>query len=1050
MKTMKRRNYSAYIARKRLIAVLLSLFAFLAGHAQISVSGIVTDITGEGISSVNVLLENTRQGVTTNSAGQYKIVVPQANAVLEFSHLGYKTQRVPLNGRTVVDVTLADTTSQLDEVIVVGYGKQRRITVTGSIAQINSDEILRAPVGNISNALAGRLPGLVAVQRSGQPGSEGSTLLVRGTSTLGDNTPIVIVDGVQRSFGNIDPNEVESITVLKDASAAAVYGVQGAAGVILVTTKRGKNQAPKVTYSGRVAYNQNTNFPRFLDGPDYVKYYNQARELDGLDPIYTEDLYNKLVSGDPEGKIANTNWLDAVMKKGSYSTNHNVSVNGGANNVRYFLSLGYLQQNGIIKNVNFQRYNLRSNIDVDLKKGFKLGFDLSARQEDRRYPYASPAAGEWNNPILQATRLLPITPMYYDGLPTSPNLNYVGINPVASIDHGGYNNSILNVLLASVTLQWDLPWVEGLNLKMVTSYDKDYNNGKIWKQPFDVNYYNVYDGSYSRIPALIGEPNTEVLQKGASQSQRLTLQPSINYARRFGKHDISGLLLYEQSNYESDRIFVGVQDFDLTTLHELQFGKNIYNNQKTNAIQGTSYTFPRAGFVGRINYSYDNRYLAEIAARYDGSSRFPTEKRWGFFPAVSAGWRVSEEDFFERYRSVVDNLKIRASAGLLGNDRIAEFQYLNLIAPNPPTVYFGSNEYISIYSVGNVNRDITWEKTGTYNIGFELMLKRGIFGMELDYFYKITNDILMGSGTYPPSLGGNYPRTINGGIVDNKGFELVLTHNKQFGDFSYGLRGNIGWSRNRVLRMNESPNVPDYQRRTGRKLGMKLGLVSEGLFQSTEEIWSSPTFDHIAKSAILPGDVKYKDLNGDGKINYAQDFTFIGNSNIPELMYGMNMSARWRNVDLNIFFQGAAIADFALSGTYSNGVIDNTIFTRPFYGNGNSPYFMIQNSWTPDNPNAEFTRLSTELRGQSSAWTSSWWLRDASYLRLKNAQLGYTINRSALQRIGFDNIRFTLTGTNIFTWSKLNKYNIDPEAPDVNNGYYPQQRTFEFGLMLTF
>lgn len=776
--------------------------------------------------------------------------------------------------------------------------------------------------------------------------------------------------------------------------------------------------------------------------------------MDGLDPIFSENVYNKVLNGDPEGKYADTDWFDALMKDGAFSTHHNISVNGGNETAKYFVSLGYFDQGGIVDKFGFKRYNLRSNIDVNLSNGFKLGLDLGARQENRKSGYYSVDNQAWHNPINLAQLMLPIVPTEYDGLPVAANISESAkFNPMAYNSLTGYNNSTMNILISSLNLSWDVPFVKGLRLGLKTSYDKDYTTSKSWREQFMMNSYNVQTEKYEIVESNHGEPRTSVLRNSSSQAQRFTVQPSISYNQTFDKHVVSALLLYEQSSYESEDLSGAVQGFDLKTLHELNFGKDILNGKKGDAVKGSSYKFNRAGYVGRINYNYAGKYLVELVARYDGSVRFARNKRWGFFPAASLGWRLSEESFFEVYKDNIENIKFRASAGLLGNDRIADFQYLNLMKPNPPTLYVGDKEYISIYTSGNVNRDITWEKTATYNIGFDLMLKKGIFGMEFDCFYKLTNDILIGSSAiYPPSLGGNHPSTINGGKVSNKGFELVLTHQNEVGDFHYNVRGNISWSRNKILRMNESPNVPDYQKRTGRKMGEKMGFVTKGLYQSDEEIVNDATLSHLSKEQIRPGDLRYKDLNGDGKIDHAQDYTFIGNSNLPELMYGLNLSATWKDFDLSLFFQGAAITDVFLSGVYGNGHVDATIYTRPFHANGNSPYFLIENSWTPENRNAEFTRLSTIAaeKGNCNGWASDWWIRDGSYLRLKNVQLGYTLKNSYIRDIGIDNIRFMLTGANLITWSRLTKYNIDPETPEITNGYYPQQRTYEFGLSLTF
>lgn len=1043
------------------LGCLIFLICSANTHAQSNVRGSVKDLKGESLIGVNVMVKGTGQGTITDGNGEFNLSVSNRNAVLEFSYVGFKTQEISLQGKTLLNVIMAEDTEVLDDVVVVGYGTQKKVSLTGSVAQINSKEIIKTPAGNISNALAGRLPGLVARQNSGQPGSNSSNIRIRGLSTTGDSSPIFIVDGIQRDFKNLDPNEIESISILKDASSAAIYGVQGAGGVVLITTRRGSIQKPQITVSSEVAYHQNTDFPKFLNGPDYVKYYNKARELDGLTPEYSEDLYNKLVNGDPKGKVANTDWFKEIMKNGAFTHHHNVKVTGGTERAKYFVSLSHLNEGAIVDKIDFKRYNLCSNLDVNLDHGFSLGVDLSARKEQRNtgmYPLENQ---EWNNLLTYAARTLPIVPIMYNDMYTSASFNNrTYTNPVAFNKKGGYNKSVMNVLLSSISLGWDVPWIQGLKLNVKYSYDKDYTTNKSWRKPFKLNHYDYNTGKYTIHSASIGDPQTQTLSNSVYQAERKTFQSSINYARTFGKNEIDFLLLYEQSEYNKDFLSGSVQDFDLTTLHEINRGKNLLGGADAkvgHALSGNSDLFHRAGYVSRLNYNYDNRYLLTLTARYDGSLRFPVDNRWGLFPGASVGWRISEEDFFKNLDTPIKNLKLRASIGKLGNDRIDTYAYLSLMNPNPPTVYFGNKEWISIYTTGAANKNITWETTDTYNVGLDFMLNKDVFGMELDYFYKLTNDILIGPGSiYPPSLGGYVPSRINGGKVSNKGFEIVLSHRYQIGGLNYSIRGNMSWSRNKVLRLNESPNIPDSQRIIGRKLGQKLGYIAEGLFQSEEEIMNSPTLGHLDKSNIRPGDIKYKDINGDGKITPGQDYAFVGDNNFPELMYGINLDVDWKNFDFSLFFQGAGICDIALSGWYyvndpkKTNVVDNTQYTRVFYGNGNSPYFLVENSWMKPGDKTEFTRLTTQLNGNPNGWPSSWWLRDGSYIRLKNIQIGYTLRNQVIRNWGLDNIRISLTGMNLYTWSKLKKYGLDPEMPDVSNGYYPQQRIYQMGVSLTF
>lgn len=1049
-------NFRLSICRMALSMILL-ICSSATVLAQELVNGVVQTRDGEPLIGVviKVVGDKDAQPALSDIDGKFSINVPNLNAKIATSYIGYESTVLSLNGRKSVIITMAENAKLLDEVVVVGYGVQKKQTVTGAIAQVNADELMKAPIGNITASLAGKLPGLVTTQKSGQPGENNATMKVRGVSTLGNSAPIMIVDDVERPFTNIDPNEIESITILKDATAAAVYGMRAAAGVILVKTKRGSNSKPKVTYSGKVAYNQNTNYPKFLNGPDFITWYNKARVMDGLDPMFSENVYDKALNGDPDGKIANTDWFGELMHDGAYSTQHNISVNGGNDQAKYFLSMGYLNENGIIDKIGFERFNFRSNIDVNLDHGISIGLDLSGQKNKNKSGYWNLGNQSWNNPLGLAQRMLPFVPTTYNGLPTAANIESVKYNPIAYNEKTGYNRHVTDRLFSTLSLGWDLPWVDGLSLKVKGSYDKDYKTAKAWRENFDMYSYNIATEDYDLVRTYYDERDKSILRNSVSQSDRLTIQPSITYNKVFNEvHDLSALFLHEQTTITNENLRAEVEGFHLTGIHELDKGEDILKKDKNQAITGLSGKSRRAGFVGRINYAYNNKYLLELVARYDGSMNFPKNKRWGFFPAASAGWRMTEEAFFKNIKEQlkIEDFKVRLSAGLLGNDRIKAFQYRDIVKANVPTVYIGDTEYISIYNAGDANHDITWEKTATYNVGFDLVINKGIFGIQADYFYKITRDILIGGGgIYPPSLGGRHPRTINGGKVSNRGVEFAITHKNRIGEVDYFVNANLGWSRNKVLRMNESENIPEYQKRTGRKMGQKLGFLTDGVYQTQEEINNSATLSHLTKDQIRPGDVKYVDINGDGRIDKNQDYVFVGNGNTPELMYGFNLGANWKNFDVSLFFQGAAITDVFLSGVYANDHVDQTQFTRPFFGNGNSPYFLIENSWTPENPNSEFARLSTIAdKANVNGWASDFWMRSGNYLRLKNAQIGYTFRDGFIKKSGIDNIRVSITGGNLFTWSDLNKYNIDPEMPEITNGYYPQQRTYEFGVSVTF
>lgn len=527
--------------------------------------------------------------------------------------------------------------------------------------------------------------------------------------------------------------------------------------------------------------------------------------------------------------------------------------------------------------------------------------------------------------------------------------------------------------------------------------------------------------------------------------QRYTIRPTIEYANKFGKHDVSGLFLYEYAREDYEGISAGREDFPITDIMDMSYGLKVSEN----LVKGSHSNDKRAGYVMRFNYAYDEKYLLEFTGRVDASTALPAHNRWGFFPAVSVGWRISQEDFFKEAVPFMDNLKIRASIGRLGSDRAIEstmtyFSTATLSAD--PVVVFGTNALKDIGMSGPICPDLKWQLTDTYNIGVESNMWNGLLGLELDVFYMKTTRSLEGqSGKFPPSLGSYFPGYINYGSHDNRGFELVLTHHNKIRDFNYHVRGNLSWARNKILKVTEDANVPIYKRATGQSMGRYLGFVAEGLFQSEEEIAHSALFE--GSTNTKPGDIKLKDINGDGKITWDQDMVPIGRSSIPEMVFGLNLGAEWKGFDFSMFWQGAAMFDVNLCGIYDSGIRDDTFYTRPFYADGNTPYYLVEGSWRPDNPNAKFPRLGIEARDNGGKF-SSWWVKDGTYLRLKSVQLGYTLPKKLTEKAGFRTIRAYVSGGNLLTICGLDY--MDPEMPGVNQGYYPQQRTYEFGLNITF
>lgn len=1016
-------------------------------YSQVKITGEVVDQQGEALIGVTIIVKETKQGTVSDIDGKFVLDVPSSNSVLKFTYVGYSSKEVKVGDQLNMKVVMSSNSVELDELVVVGYGTQRKASLIGSLSSVKADEITKAPTANISQALVGKLPGLVTNQASGLPGADEVAMYVRGFGSLNNNAPLVLVDGVERSFQKMDPSEIESVTILKDAAAAAVYGVRGATGVVLVTTKRGKEGKPKFTYSGSYTLSESTRMPKYLNGEEYVKWYNYADKINGRAHTFTDDVVNKVVNGDPNGIYGNTNWLDLMLKSTAPTQQHNISLRGGNENVKYFMSLGYLNQEGIIKGVDYSRYNLRSNIDANVTKDFSVGLDIGASVDNSNSPQISNFTGNGNSVSTNLMNQITVAPPYINAM--APDGKYLtsslqsGNNPLAARDMSGYNNSDNTWVQSSLTLKYNTPFVEGLSFKVVGSYDKNFGHTKSFYTPY--NLWTVNPSSTSSTLNKVAAPygTLALLSERNTQATRWTVQEFINYNKTFNeKHAVDALLLAEQSHYNQIGLGASAQDFDLTDLSEFGFAKE--NPKKPT---GSNITTNRLGWVGRFNYTYDNKYLVEFSGRVDASTNFPKENRFGFFPSVSAGWRVSEEKFFQNWETPINNLKLTASHGILGNDYLGNgntsYEYLRFMTVSTnPVAYLGTGNVNGMYTTSVPNKDLTWEKVQTTNVGFDLEMWHGLLGVEFNAFYKLTTDILTSvSGIYPPSIGGYYPNTVNSGKVDNRGLEVTIRHQNKVNDFSYFISGSVGWAHNRILNMNQSVGIPEYQSLIGKSLGAKTGLIALGLFQSDAEAMSSP----VVNSSARAGDIKYKDLNNDGKITYDQDVTIIGRSNVPELTFSFNYSSSWRNFELSFLIQGAAIADNALMGMYEGIGWDDTQYTRPFYG-GNTPRYLVKDSWSPDNTSGKYPRLDNQWRPNNN-WASSLWIVDGSYVRLKNVQLAYNLPKSLKKKIGAE-AKIFVAGVNLITLSAFDY--LDPEAPSVSNGYYPQQKTYSLGVSLTF
>ena len=1051
---------------------LLALAAFASPRllAQTAVRGVVFDEDNLPIPGAGVQIKGTTIGTITNLDGSFQFEIPaqHTKGELEFSCIGYETVTRAISGKTYFEVTLHDTSLNLDEAVVVGYGVQKKGNLTGSVSSINQKTLKNAPVDNLSGMLGGKLPGLVSRQTTGLPGENDASIYIRGISTTGNSSPLVLVDGVERDFSNLDPSEIASITILKDAASAAVYGVKGANGVILVTTKRGDSTKPTLTYNGSVSFSGNTDTVELLDGPEYAYWHNLATATDNLlrsetnqlRPDYSENeiAYINGTKEDPQGVFGNTDWMKLIFKDFAVGQSHNVTISGGNDAARYFLAGSTLLQDGLIDNVWFKRYNLRSNIDVSLTKDITLKLDVSGRIEQRHQSGVSAGSSDptasldgggaeygYKNVVFYTISAKPtINPRMPDG-------TYIGYqNPLIARDESGFQQKDNSYVQTALSLEYRAPWLKGLTARAMLSYDFRNILGKRLMTPCaqvtpQYGTEHPITGEVILTPGNSPHLNSGVntLKEESSLFTRYTAQAQVNYNGSFGEHEIGADLVWEQSG-TSYRYFTATKEnFAIVEIPDLDFSSEV----TPNSVRGNRSYTGRQGLLTRANYTYGGRYLLQASLRADWSAKFAKNHRLGIFPALSAGWRISEEPWMEDSRQWLDNLKLRASWGRLGNDQISDFMYVQGVALSAnPVVVIDGKPVQGLSTTSVPNRKITWETTTTWNVGAEISLWNGLLGLQTDVFYKLTTGILQSqSGQLPPSIGGNFPAIINGGVVDVKGTEIVLTHRNKIGEFYYDFSANMSYAANRYISTNDSDNIPTWQSRLGTPLGSVLGYVSDGLYRDEQDLISSPK----TSDAVRVGDIKYKDLNGDGKITL-EDRTWIAGPQLPKMMFGANLSAGWRQFDLNVTIQGAALTDIMLCGTYSAlGYSDGTYFTQAFKWGSNPPKYLVEGSWRPDHTDAQYPRLSTQT-SSNNAVASDFWKRDASYLRVKNVQLGYTFPSRITNRLKLSRVRAYVSGSNLLTLSNLSKLGLDPEVPSVQNGYYPQQRVLSAGVDITF
>ena len=1019
----------------------------------VDVKGQVMDPDGKPLLGASVMIKGqAARGVMTDEFGIFSIKASNGDILL-VSMVGMEPEEIAVPVKGAIKVTLKIRTDKMYETVVVGYGKQKKISVTGSVASVDMDD-MRMPVRNLTNALAGKVAGVISVQTSGEPGYDNSTFTIRGIGTWqGSVSPLIIVDGVQRedvnstyagAYNNIDPEDIASISLLKDASATAVYGAKAANGVLIITTKRGIAGKPRISSKIESGVSGLTKVPKMLDGVNYMKLYNEAVVNDGGVAKYSDEVMQKTASGLDPYLYPNVNWLKSMYKDWAPYYNANVNVTGGGEAMRYFLSASFYDQDGSYKvsningynpNLNFKRYDFRSNVDVNVTKNTVLSLNLDAMLVNSRYPGVS-AASIWysayaTNPI--------VFPIKYPGNKWAGPVNNGGTNPFNALQNSGYTTEFRPTVQSVITLSQKLDAItKGLSAMGRFSFDS-YSETDINRTGTnDLWYAGGRDGDGNLIFTQTRTGSTYLGYGSSTTAERtMYLEANLNYSRNFGDHSVGGLLVYNQRN----RVVASAGT----------------------VIDGLPHRNMAA--AGRATYSYKDKYLAEFDGGYTGSENFAPGHRWGFFPSVSAGWVISREDFFDHLSKTFSLLKIRASRGRVGNDNIGtggRFGYLTQLGQGGTTSFGnGSNPITGVteYVIGTDN--LTWELSTKTDIGLEVGLLNKV-NIVVDVFQDRRKDILIPRQAISGIVGYNgydwtagiYTNTqvyANIGEMNNRGIDGSVEYNDKFGkNITLRLFGNFTYARNKILFADEPKRKYPWLQFAGHRYGEFQGYVAEGLFKDHDDVNSSPSQSF---STVHPGDIKYKDLDKDGTVN-SYDYTYLGKSSFPSWSYGAGFTVGYKKIDLSLFFQGVADVSIMANGSpiSLNDGSASGVGVVPFAGIGQYPANVLSNvlnRWTVENPrqNVDYPRLGIATTTSNNYVGSTWWLKDGSYLRLKQASIGYTIYNAGTKKTGLASLYVYSAGTNLLTFSKFKLWDVELGS---NGATYPPARTIVIGLRAQF
>lgn len=1049
----KQENFCKRQAQKlcRLFPVAILLFLFLSvplkGYSNeafssegmqqntVKVTGTVKDTNGEPIIGANVMVVGSATGVITDIDGNFTLNVP-VGSKLQFSFIGYKEQVVPVKKGISLNIVLEEDAQMLGEVEVVAYGVQKKVSVTGAISSMRGDDLLKTPAGSISNILSGQVTGISSVQYSGEPGADAADIYVRGIATTNNATPLIQVDGVERDFSQIDPNEIESVTILKDASATAVFGVRGANGVILITTKRGAEGKAKISFTTSAGVNVRTKELEFANSYQYASYVNMMRTNDGNEPLYSDEQLAAFRDHTNPLLYPDINWIDYCMNKAAFQSQHNVSISGGTNNMRYFVSAGLFTQDGMFKqfnltddfNFDYKRYNYRANLDFDISKTTLLSVNIGGRVESKR----TPESGEDQNQLFR--KLYWAVPFasagIVDGKYIKTNADYVtkpGADGLESYYGKGFRNQTTNVLNLDLVLDQKLDFItKGLSIKLKGSYNSSYSTTKIASSSV-ATYTPVVDDKGAITYKKSGSDSQTSYREGDyGKGRDWYMELALNYNRKFGNHSVTGLFLYNQSK----RYYPG----------------GTYDYIPTGYV----------GLVGRVTYDWKTRYLAEFNVGYNGSENFNPENRYGFFPAGSIGWIVSEEPFFAPIKKVVNYFKVRATLGMVGNDNYAGQRFLYLPGSygygqnndhNGPGGFFGQNignAKPGAWEATQSNPYAKWETAVKQNYGFDFNILNDHLSVSADYFIEKRRDILRTPDYLPGILGMTLP-AINVNKVENKGFEIQAKWNDRIGtDFRYWANFNISFARNKIVFMNEVEQNEPWMYQTGRRINSRSMYKFWGFYDETadlryQEEFGIPISDHGI--TLQPGDAVYVDLNKDGKLDGNDATRDIGFTDLPEYTAGLNLGFSWKNFDFSMQWTGAWNVDRMLSE-----------FRQPLGDTQNKGLLLYQyeNTWrsSEDSYTAKFPRITATNRKNNFEKGSDLYLINASYLRLKNIEIGYNFDFPFMRKLKLNSCRMYVNGYNLLTFTAFDWG--DPESRQSDRPNYPLTRVFNIGLKLGF